>query len=137
MGFFDEIGKAMKKVEDEVKKADLDKQFRDLGDGLNKAGSDLSKEIDKNRSPPAAAPAPASPAAPAPTSPKRPHRGYARITRWMKTTYHDKLAGIADPFQKKLELEQISAEATSGLPPKAKKGFLEYLKSQNYEQLLK
>lgn len=129
MGFFDEIGKAMKKVEDEVKKADLDKQFRDLGDGLNKAGSDLSKEIDKNRSPQAAAPVP--------TSPKRPHRGYARITRWMKTTYHDKLAGIADPFQKRLELEQIAAEATSGLSPKAKKGFLEYLKSQNYEQLLK
>jgi hypothetical protein len=55
----------------------------------------------------------------------------------MKSRYQGKLAGISDPLQKKLELEQFSAEASSGLSPKAKKGFLEYLKSQNYEQLLK
>ncbi|NMB77973.1 MAG: hypothetical protein GYA23_02620, partial [Methanomicrobiales archaeon] len=47
------------------------------------------------------------------------------------------IAAVNDPYQKRTELEQVAAEATSGLSAKAKKGFLDYLKSQNYEQLLK
>lgn len=131
MGFFDEIDKAMKKVEDEVRKADLDKHFKDLGDGINKAGSDLSKEVDKSRTP-----APQQ-TAPATGSRRSFHPGYSRITAWMKTTCRGKIAAASDPYRRNLELEQISAEATSGLSAKAKKGFLDYLKSQNYEQLLK
>lgn len=135
MGIFDEIDKALKKVEEEVKKADLDKHFKDLGEGINKAGSDLSKEADKARSP---APQQAAPApAPAKTSPRAPHPGYSRITAWMKTRYKGKITATGDPYQKNLELEQLSAVACSGLSAKAKKGFLDYLKSQNYEQLLK
>ena len=120
MGIFDEIDKAMKKVEEEVKKTDLDKSFKDLGDGINKAGNDISHEINK-----------------ATTSSRTPHPGYSRITAWMKTRYRGKIAGISDPYQKNLELEMIAAEATSGLSTKTRKGFLDYLKRQNYEQLLK
>jgi hypothetical protein len=134
MGIFDEFSKAMKKVEDEVKKADLDKQFRDLGEGINKAGSDLSHELNKPTTPAGQQAAPA--AAPSTGSARKPHPGYKRITAWMKTRYQGKIAGITGS-SKNLELEQICAEASSGLSPKAKRGFLEYLKSQNYEQLLK
>jgi hypothetical protein len=107
MGIFDAINKVRRKVETEVNNAD------------------------KARSPAPQQKAPA--AAPART----PHPGYSRITAWMKTRYKGKIAGVSDPYQKNLELEQIAAEATSGLSVKAKKGFLDYLKSQNYEQLLK
>lgn len=132
MGFLDGITNAMKKVEEEVKKADLDKHIRDLEQGINKAGSQDSGINDHTGTPSS------SPLVPAPAAPARsPHKGYSRITAWMKSRYKGKLAGIGDPFQKRLELEQLSAEACNGLSPKAKKGFLEYLKSQNYEQLLK
>jgi hypothetical protein len=132
MGFLDEINNAMKKVEEEVRKAELDKHFKELEQGLNNAGSGNSGV---NTTPPApvhnqAAPSPANPA-------RSYHKGYSRITAWMKTRYQGKLAGMKDPLQKKLELEQLSAEACGGLSPKAKKGFLDYLRSQNYEQLLK
>ncbi len=120
MGIFDEIDKAMKKVEKEVKKANLDNSFKDLGNGINKAGNNISHEINK-----------------ATTPSSTPHPGYSRITVWMKTRYKGKITGISDPYQKNLELEMIAAEATSGLSAKTKKGFLDYLKSQNYEQLLK
>ncbi|HII99893.1 MAG TPA: hypothetical protein HA272_11725 [Methanoregula sp.] len=120
MGIFDEIDKALKKVEAEVKKADLDKSFKDIGEGINKAGNEVSHEINK-----------------ATTPARTPHPGYSRITAWMKTRYKAKISGVSDPCQKNLELELIAAEATSGLSAKTKKGFLDYLKSQNYEQLLK
>ena len=145
MGLFDDLGKALKKVEDEVKKADLDKHFKDVGDGLNKAGRDISAEIDKARAP--AQPASSSPpvpvsAPPAQTPagqsiPRSPHPGYAKITAWMKRTYKSRISGTGDPLQRNLELEQLSAEACSGLSAKTKKGFMEYLKNQNYEPLLK
>lgn len=131
MGIFDEIDKAMKKVETEVKKADIDRHFRDIGDGLTKAGSEISREIDK-----ASAPKTAQGAAPAPS--RAPHPGYSRITAWVKTRYSSRIAGAtSDPYQKRLGLEQVTAEATKGLPAKVKKGFLDYLKSQDYEQLLR
>ncbi|MFA4823581.1 MAG: hypothetical protein WC593_00335 [Methanoregula sp.] len=55
----------------------------------------------------------------------------------MKRNYRSKITALSDPYQMKLELEQFSAEACSGMSLKAKKGFLDYLKSQNYEQLLR
>jgi hypothetical protein len=135
LGIFDEIDKAMKKVEDEVKKAELDKQFRNLGDGIARAGSDLSRDTDRGTVP---APEQKAPSAASSERPARtPHPGYSRITAWMKTRYKGKISGITSSSAKKLELEQISAEACSGLSSKAKKGFLDYLRSQNYEQLLK
>jgi hypothetical protein len=135
VGIFDEFNKAMKKVEEEVKKADLDKQFKEFGEGLNKAGSDLSKGQNTSGTPASrqTAPAPLGSAG----HPRSPHPGYKRITAWMKTQYQAKISATSGSSSKKLELEQISAEACSGLSSKAKKGFLDYLKSQNYEQLLK
>jgi hypothetical protein len=132
MGFLDEINNAMKKVEEEVKKAELDRHFKDLEQGINKAGSSTSGT---GNNPPAPSPHQSAPSAD--PAGRRYHKGYSRITAWMKTRYQGKLSGIQDPLQKKLELEQLSAEACSGLSSKAKQGFLDYLKSQNYEQLLK
>jgi hypothetical protein len=131
MGFLDEINKAMKTVEEEVKKANLDKQFKDLGDGINKAGSGAPKDTT-----PAGTSVPSHPV-PSASPARKPHPGYSRITAWMKTRYKGKIDTITDPSIGKLELEQVSAEATSGLSHKARQGFLDYLKSQNYEQLLK
>jgi hypothetical protein len=131
MGFLDELNNAMKKVEEEVKKADLDKHFRDLEEGINKAGSTGTKDAGPNTTPASQKTAPAS-------APVRSHHPeYSRLTAWVKSRYQARIAGCKDPLQKKLELEQVSAEACSGLSSKAKKGFLEYLKSQNYEQLLR
>lgn len=132
MGFLDEINSAMKKVEEEVKKAELDRHFKDLEQGITNAGSSTSGT---GSNPPSSLPNQPAPAADG--TARRYHKGYSRITAWMKTRYQGKLSGIRDPFQKKLELEQVSAEACSGLSAKARKGFLDYLKSQNYEQLLK
>jgi hypothetical protein len=120
LGIFDEIDKAMKKVEAEVKKANLDKNFKDIGDGLNNVGTHAPQQAD-----PAATPA------------RVPHPGYSRITAWVRTRYRGTIEGVTDPYRKNLELELIASEATSGLSAKAKKGFLDYLKRQNYEQLLK
>jgi hypothetical protein len=131
MGIFDEIDKAMKKVEDEVKNADLDRQFRNLGDGIGKAGSDISRGINN-------AQAPADTAGHSPAPARAPHPGYARITAWVRTRYRSKIDGaVGDPYQKRLELEQMTAEATNGRSAKARTGFLDYLKKQNYEQLLR
>ena len=55
----------------------------------------------------------------------------------MKRNYKSRITGSGDNFQKGLQLEQLAAEATSGLPAKARKGFMDYLKKQNYEPLLK
>ncbi len=136
MGIFDEIDKAMKKVENEVKKADLDRQFRNLGDGIGKAGSDISRGINNVPAPAESRPADTAGHSPAPA--RAPHPGYARITAWVRTRYRSKIDGaLGDPYQKRLELEQMTAEATNGLSAKARKGFLDYLKKQNYEQLLR
>jgi hypothetical protein len=142
MGLFDDLGKALKKVEDEVKNSDLDRQLKNVEQGLNKAGKDFSAEVDKARAP--AQPAPPAPGAavPAPAATNRPvsrspHPGYAKIAAWMKRNYKSRITVSGDSYQQGLQLEQLTAEASSGLPAKAKKGFMEYLKKQNYEPLLK
>ena len=96
MGLFDDLGKVLKHVEEEVKKTGT----KNGEQGLNKAG-------------------------------------YAKITAWMKRNYKDRISCSGDSFQQALQLEQLTAEACSGLPAKTKKGFLDYLKKQNYEPLLK
>ncbi|PKL65417.1 MAG: hypothetical protein CVV32_02845 [Methanomicrobiales archaeon HGW-Methanomicrobiales-3] len=120
LGIFDEIDKAMKKVEAEVKKANLDKSFKDIGNGITRAGNDISQEVNKT-----------------PPSTRTPHPGYSRIAAWMKVRCKGKISTVSGTSERNLELELIAAEATSGLSAKTKKGFLDYLKSQNYEQLLK
>jgi hypothetical protein len=145
MGLFDELGKAMKQVEDGVKKSDLDKHLNDVEQGLNKAGKDISTAIDKAGTPAQpASPAPSAPVSAPPANtpagrsvPRSPHPGYAKIAAWMKRTYKGRISGAADPLRRNLELEQLSAEACSGLSAKTRKGFLDYLKKQNYEPLLK
>jgi hypothetical protein len=142
MGLFDELGKALKQVEEDVKKSDIDKHLKDVEQSLNKAGKDISTEVDKAR-----APAQPAPTAPAETMPahtpagrsisRSPHPGYAKIAAWMKRNYKDRIAGSGDSFQRGLQLEQLTAEACSGLSAKARKGFMDYLKKQNYEPLLK
>lgn len=142
MGIFDDLGKALKKVEDEVKKSDLDKHMNDLEQGLNRAGKDISAEITKATAPaqtsqPAA---PANPPAAAPRGPaasRFPHPGYQKIAAWMKRNYRDRIRGAGAGAGTGLELEQLTAEACRGLSAKTKKGFMEYLKKQHYEPLLK
>lgn len=138
MGLFDDLGKALKKVEEEVKKSDLDKHLKGVEEGLNKVGKDISTGVENARAPaqPAQAAAPAK-KAPAGGAPRSPHPGYTKIAAWMKTKYQDRISGTGDSFQTNLALEQLTAEATSGLSAKARKGFMEYLKKQNYEPLLK
>jgi hypothetical protein len=145
MGLFDDLGKALKQVEEEVKKSDLDKHLKNVEQGLNKAGKDVSTEINKATVPAqTASTSPSAPdaAQPAHTSaghsvPRSPHPGYAKIAAWMKRTYKGRISGAGDPLQRNLELGQLSAEACSGLSAKTKKGFMDYLKKQNYEPLLK
>jgi len=45
MGLFEDLGKDMKKVEAEIHKADLDRQIKDLEQGINKAGHEVSAGI--------------------------------------------------------------------------------------------
>ncbi|MDD1694393.1 MAG: hypothetical protein LUQ71_06675 [Methanoregula sp.] len=54
MTLLDDLGTEMKKVETELHKAELDKQIRDLGQGINKAGHELSAEILKSQDSPSA-----------------------------------------------------------------------------------
>jgi hypothetical protein len=138
MGLFDDLGKALKQVEDEVKKSDLDKQLKEVEQSLNKAGKNLSIEVDKARAPSQVAP-PAQTASQTPVnrSPRTSHPGYQKIAAWMKRRYKDRITGSGDNFQKGLQLEQLTTEACSGLSEKTKKGFMDYLKKQNYEPLLK
>jgi hypothetical protein len=135
MGLFDDLNKAMKQAEVEIKKSGLDQRMKDLEQGLNKAGKNIDQNLKNQPSGQAEATTPwqATPA----SGTRQPHPGYAKIVAWVKRKCGSQISGISDPYQKKLELEQISAEACSGLSSKAKKGFLDYLKSQNYEQLLK
>ena len=142
MGIFDELNKTLKQAEKELKEANIDRQLKELEQGLNKAGRDLSQETGKASGTtaqpagqPAVQPVKASPHPQAGT--RTPRTGYAKITAWVKTKYSSRLAGITDPRQKKLALEQITTETCSGLPAKTKNGFLDYLKNQNLEQLLR
>jgi hypothetical protein len=135
MGLFDDLNKAIKQAEEEIKKSGLDQRMKDLEQGLNNAGKDIDQNLKSQPSGPAE---PASPCQAAPfANARQPHPGYAKIAAWVKRKYSSRISGISDPYQKKLELEQMSAEACSGMSSKAKKGFLDYLKTQNYEQLLK
>lgn len=126
MGLFDEFNKALKKVEDEINKAEIDK-------AINKAETDIRNELSEKQS----GESPAKKDSPPAPAPARPHPGYARITAWVKERYRGKMKPTTDSYQKNLEMEMIATEACAGLSPKAKKGFLDYLKKQNYEQLLK
>jgi hypothetical protein len=140
MGLFDDLGKALKRVEDEVKKPDSEKQIKDAGLGLAREGKDLPAKTEKSRTPaqPVSPVFPASKPAPAARSgPRSPHPGYGKIAGWMKRTYMGRISRAGDSLQKNLELELLAAEACSGLSEKTRKGFLDYLKKQNYEPLLK
>lgn len=141
MGLFDELGKALKQVEEEVKKSDLDRQLKNVEQGLNKAGKDVSAEIDKARAPSKAATSAQAPAQPANMSGKpasrSPHPGYQKIAAWLKRNYKDRIPVSGDQYQTGLQLEQLTAEACRGFSAKAKKGFMDYLKKQNYEPLLR
>ncbi|GEM_PF-4129751 len=65
------------------------------------------------------------------------HRSYSRIAAWIKQKYPARISGISDPYRLKSELEMIAGNHKSEIPAKTWAGFLEYLKKQNYEQLLK
>jgi hypothetical protein len=64
-------------------------------------------------------------------------RGYSRICVWLKRKYSAKVTGISDPGRMKGELEKIAGDRMSGIPAKTWAGFLEYLKKQNYQEMLK
>jgi hypothetical protein len=136
MALFDDLGKALKKVGDEIKKSDPGKHIKNVEQASDKAGKDLSAEAGRARAPkqPGSEPATTPSGKPVPRSP---HPGYTKIAVWMKRKYKDRIAGAGDSDQRSLQLEQLTAEACSGLSAKAKKGFTEYLKKQNYEPLLK
>lgn len=122
-GVFDTLNLVMKKVETEVKKADLGKLFNEQEKDINKAGT-----------------TPQSPGHGQKLSmdSKRTHdHGCSPITAWVKDKYRAKIKAVLDPFQKKVELEVIACEACAGLPGKTKNRFPEYLKKQNYEPLFK
>src|SRR5512138_1119491 len=122
MGFLDDLGNAIKKVEEDVKKSGLDQQLKGLEQDLNKAGKNLSQEAGKAMAPAnpgSASPAPAASAAPVTPAGQQPakanHPGYAKITAWMRRNYKDRLAVSGDISQTRLQLEQVTAEATHGL----------------------
>lgn len=135
MGLFDDLNKAMKQAEEEIKKSGLDQRMKELEQGLNKAGKDVDQSLKSQ--PTVQAEAHVSHQKTPSAGVHQPHPGYAKIAAWVKRKYGSQISGLSDPYQKKLQLEQISAEACSGLSSKAKKGFSDYLKTQNYEQLLR
>lgn len=123
MGLFDDLGKALKQVENEIKKVEIEQRAKQAGTGTNH---------------PAPAAAQPSPASNDRSASRSPHPGYQKLAAWMKRNYKDRITtGSADPFQTRLQLEQLTAEASAGIPAKARKGFMDYLKKQNYEPLLK
>lgn len=134
MGLFDDLNKALRQATDEIKKSGLDQRMKDLEPGLSNTGNNF----DPHQKSPLSGQAGMTVSRMNPTvTIRQPHPGYTKIVVWVKRKFGSAISGISDPYQKKLELEQISAEACSGLSSKTKKGFLDYLKSQNYEQLLK
>lgn len=135
MGLFDDLNKAMKRVEADVRKSGLDQSMKDLEKELNKTAKDIDQSLKNSSS--GQTNATSSKTAVPSAGTRQQHPGYTRIAAWVKRNYRSKITALSDPCQKKLNLEQISAEACSGMSLKVKKGFLDYLKSQNYEQLLK
>jgi hypothetical protein len=135
MGLFDDLNKAVKQAEEEIRKSGLEERMKDLEQGLNKAGKDMDQSLKSQ--PSGQAEATASSKAMPTAGTRQPHPGYAKIVAWVRRKCGSQFSQLSDPRQKNPELGQISAEACSGLSPKAKKGFLDYLKSQNYEQLIK
>lgn len=111
MGIFDEIGRAAQQIDRTIRNADPDRAQGTTG---------RSEDFSRSAKPPRA-----------------PHPGYSRITAWIRTTYPGKLPVSDDPYQKRLELELLVSEATRDLPARTRKGFTDYLKSQDYEQLLR
>jgi hypothetical protein len=136
MGLINNLGKALKNVGDEIKKSDPGKHLKNVEQAPDKAGKDLSNEAGKGRAPKQSGSEPATTPSGKPV-PRSPHPGYTKIAAWMKRNYKDRIAGAGESDQRSLQLEQLTAEACSGLSAKAKKGFMEYLKKQNYEPLLK
>ncbi|MFA4823580.1 MAG: hypothetical protein WC593_00330 [Methanoregula sp.] len=45
MGLFDDLNKAMKQVEGDVRKSGLDQSMKDLEKGLNKTGKDIDQSL--------------------------------------------------------------------------------------------
>lgn len=136
MGLINDLGKALKTVGDEIKKSDPGKHVKNVEQAHDKAGKGLSTETGKGRAPKQSGSEPAATPSGKPV-PRSPHPGYTKIAAWMKKNYKDRIAGAGESDQRSLQLEQLTAEACSGLSAKAKKGFMEYLKKQNYEPLLK
>ena len=136
MGLIDNLGKALKNVGDEIKKSDPGKHVKNVEKAPEKAGKGLSTEAGEGRAPKQSGSEPATTPSGKPV-PRSPHPGYTKIAAWMKRNYKDRIAGAGESDQRSLQLEQLTAEACSGLSAKAKKGFMEYLKKQNYEPLLK
>lgn len=142
MGLFEDLGKALKKVEDGVKKSAFEQQLNEIGQGLNRPGNGISPDAGNPRLPAQPVSPPPVSSLPAHTStahsvPRSPGKGYAKIAAWMKRTYRNRITSSGDRYQQGLQLEQLTAEACSGLPAKTKKGFVDYLKKLNYEPLLK
>jgi len=69
---------------------------------------------------------------------KKPLRrsGYSRIALWVKRRFGDRIVSVGKT-QDTTELGKLAGEASAGLSAKTRKGFLEYLKAQNYKELLK
>jgi hypothetical protein len=137
MGIFDELNKSLKQSKNELKEGDVNRQLKELGLELGKAGRELSSESGKTRGTagqPAALPGQIQSQT---ESARNPHKGYSRLAAWVKTKHSSRIKAISDPYQQKLVLELISNDACCELPEKTKNGFLAYLKNQNYEQLLK
>lgn len=131
IGIFDELDKAMKKVGEEVKKADLDKNLSSLERGISTAEKNVKSELEQSKKP-------EPPPSPAPGPQKTFHHGYSRITAWVRQKYKGRIPKKTDPFQTTLELEMmLQNEACKDLPDKTKKGFLAYLKHQKYEDLFR
>jgi hypothetical protein len=145
MGLFDELGTVLKHIGEAVKKSDPDNHLNNGGQELNRAGRDISAEAGRAGAPnDIASPAPSAPVAARPSgtstgrsASRSPHPGYVKIAAWMKRNYKNRITGSCDTFQQGLQLEQLTAEACSGLSEKTRKGFMDYLKKQNYEPLLR
>lgn len=137
MGIFDELNKTLKQSKIELKEADLDRQLKELNQELGRSGRELSSEAGKRHDTTAQ---PAARTGPITTqmadSARTSHKGYSNLVAWIKTKYGSRYRAISDPYQQKLVLEQVTADACCELPEKTKKGFLAYLKNQNYKQLL-
>jgi hypothetical protein len=137
MGIFDELNKSLKQSRNELKEADLNRQLKELDQELGRSGRELSSEAGMTHdttAQPAARPGHVKPQMAG--SARNSHKGYSKLVAWIKTKYGSRYRAVSDPYQQKLVLEQVTTDACCELSEKTKKGFLSYLKNQNYEQLL-